>query len=173
MLLQQRMVILAAILSSADFFPISTFSKIKSGITSECQTVWIQIRPHTLSGLIFQRLSADEKIVGKSWITMDQYCFNITCLKRPLKRSRQNMFEERYSLTAGQKSTRLMQVKKYCRMLPWGILHYFGPAISYHLSLRPLFCLFLSGRFRQVLLYIFGTFTWVEPVLGSEGPDNE
>ena len=26
-------------------------------------------------------------------------------------------------------------------------------ALSYHLSLRPLFCLFLSGRFTQVLLY--------------------
>ena len=27
------------------------------------------------------------------------------------------------------------------------------PSLSYHLSLRPLFCLFLSGHLRQVLLY--------------------
>ena len=38
-------------------------------------------------------------------------------------------------------------------MLQESILQYFWPALSYHLSLRPLFCLFLSGHFRQVLLY--------------------
>ena len=32
------------------------------------------------------------------------------------------------------------------------ILQYFRPSLSYHWSLRPLFCLFLSGCFRQVLL---------------------
>ena len=30
---------------------------------------------------------------------------------------------------------------------------YFRPSLSYHLSLRSLFCLFLSGRLRPVLLY--------------------
>ena len=34
------------------------------------------------------------------------------------------------------------------------ILQYFRPSLSYNLSLRPLFCLFLSGRFTQVLLYV-------------------
>ena len=29
----------------------------------------------------------------------------------------------------------------------------FRLALSYHLSLQPMFCLFLSGRFTQVLLY--------------------
>ena len=33
------------------------------------------------------------------------------------------------------------------------ILQYFRPSLSYHLSLRSLFCLFLSGLFTQVLLY--------------------
>ena len=37
-------------------------------------------------------------------------------------------------------------------MLQESILQYFRPSISYHLSLRPLFSLFLSGRLRQVLL---------------------
>ena len=52
-------------------------------------------------------------------------------------------FHDRLSLNAGQ---------KYCRMLQECILQYFRPSFSYHLSLRPLFCLFLSGRLRQVLL---------------------
>ena len=38
-------------------------------------------------------------------------------------------------------------------MLKESILQYFRPSLSYHLSLRPLFCLFLSGSLRQVLLY--------------------
>ena len=45
---------------------------------------------------------------------------------------------------------------KYCRMLQKSILQYFQPSLSYHLSLRPLFCLFLSGCIRQILLYIEG-----------------
>ena len=36
------------------------------------------------------------------------------------------------------------------------ILQYFQPSLSYPLSLiRPLFCLFLSGRFTQGLLYVY------------------
>ena len=53
-------------------------------------------------------------------------------------------FQDQLSLTAGQ---------KYCRMLQASILQYFWPSLSYHLSLRPLFCLFLSGCLKQVLLY--------------------
>ena len=53
-------------------------------------------------------------------------------------------FKDRLSLNTGQ---------KYCRMLQESILQYFRPALSYHLSLRPLFCLFLRGRLRRVLLY--------------------
>ena len=37
-------------------------------------------------------------------------------------------------------------------MLSWSILQYFRPSLSYHLSLRPLLSLFLSGCLRQVLL---------------------
>ena len=54
-------------------------------------------------------------------------------------------FQDRLSLNAGQ---------KYCRMLQESILQYFRPSLRYHLSLRPLFCLFLGGRLRQVLLYV-------------------
>ena len=53
-------------------------------------------------------------------------------------------FQDQLLLNAGQ---------KYCRMLQESILQYFRPSLSYHLLLSPMFCLFFSGRFRQVLLY--------------------
>ena len=40
-------------LSSADFFQNHFFRKILSGISSECQTVWIQVKPDILLGLIW------------------------------------------------------------------------------------------------------------------------
>ena len=46
----------------------------------------------------------------------------------------------------------LMQVKSIAEGDKGSILQYFLPSISYHLSLRSLFCLFLSDRFTQVLL---------------------
>ena len=49
---------------------------------------------------------------------------------------------------------RLMQVKSIAEYSKGSILQYFRPSLSYYLSLRSFFCLFLSGRFRQVLLYI-------------------
>ena len=45
--------ILHDFLPSAGFFQNQLFLKILSGILSECQTVWIQIRPDILSGLIW------------------------------------------------------------------------------------------------------------------------
>ena len=60
-----------------------------------------------------------------------------TCVKRPLKKT-ENWFSRPIIANAGQ---------KYYRM------QYLRPSLSYHLPLRSLFCLFLSGRFTQVLLY--------------------
>ena len=48
---------------------------------------------------------------------------------------------------------RLMQVKSITECSKGSILQSFRPSLSYHLLLRSLFCLFLSGRLRQVLLY--------------------
>ena len=45
-------VIFHAFLLSADLFQNQFFRKILSGIPSECQTVWIQIRPDIVSGLL-------------------------------------------------------------------------------------------------------------------------
>ena len=47
---------------------------------------------------------------------------------------------------------RLMQVKSIAECSKRSILQYFRPSLSYHLYLSPLFCLFLSGCLRQVLL---------------------
>ena len=47
---------------------------------------------------------------------------------------------------------RLMQIKSIAECSKGSILQYFRPSLTYHLSLRSLFCLILSGRFRQVLL---------------------
>ena len=54
-------------------------------------------------------------------------------------------FKDQLLFNAGQ---------KYCRMLQESILQYFRPSLSYHLSLRSLIPLFLSGRLRQILLYL-------------------
>ena len=51
---------------------------------------------------------------------------------------------------------RLMQVKSIAECSKGGILQNVRPSLSYHLSLISVFCLFLSYRFTQVLLY--GTF---------------
>ena len=58
-----------------------------------------------------------------------------------------------------------MQVKSIAEYSKGSI--YFRPSLSYHLPLRPLFCLFLSGRLRQVLLYIshFRSFIFSPDVL--------
>ena len=51
----------------------------------------------------------------------------------------------------------LMHVKSIVECSNGRILQYFRPSLSYHLPLRPLFCLFLSGRLKQVLnILIFG-----------------
>ena len=60
--------------------------------------------------------------------------YNQTCVKRPLSKRPKNSFQDQLSLNAGQ---------KHC------ILQYFRPSLSYHLSLRSLFCQYLSGRFTQ------------------------
>ena len=47
---------------------------------------------------------------------------------------------------------RLMQVKSIAECSKGSILQYFWSSLSYVSSFRSLFCLFLSGRLRQVLL---------------------
>ena len=64
--------IFSLFMSSADFFQNQLFHKILSGIPSEWQTVWIQIRPDFLSGLIWVQTvcKGDQQTaqVGKEFI---------------------------------------------------------------------------------------------------------
>ena len=50
-----------------------------------------------------------------------------------------------------------MQVKSIAECSKGSILQYFRPSLSYRLSLRSLFCLVLSSRFTQALLYLLCT----------------
>ena len=63
--------------------------------------------------------------------------YSKTCLKRPLKKEHQNWFSRPISFNAAQ---------KYCRMKHSVILL---PSLSYHLSLRPLVCLFFEWPFKS------------------------
>ena len=46
-----------------------------------------------------------------------------------------------------------MKVQSIAECSPWSILQYFWPALSDNGSWKPIFWLFESGRFTQVLLY--------------------
>ena len=65
---------------------------------------------------------------------------------------------------------RLMLVKSIAECTKGSILQYFRPSLSYHLSLKSLFCLFFSGCLRQVLLYLCSLAGWIEhyPVANPE-----
>ena len=64
---------------------------------------------------------------------------------------------------------RLMQVKSIAEGSKGSILQYFRPSLSYHVSLRSLFYLFLSGHFTQALLYgpIFQMYFSIAPKLSG------
>ena len=70
------------------------------------------------------------------------YVYSKICRSRPLKKKTKNGYQGQLSLNADQ---------KYCRMLEESVSAILSTFIL-HLSLRPLFCLFLTGRLRQVLL---------------------
>ena len=71
--------------------------------------------------------------------------YSKTCVKRPLSKRQKLVFNAKYCL---------MQVKSIAECPKRCILQYSWPLLSYHLSLRSLFCLFLSGRFTHVLFYL-------------------
>ena len=81
--------------------------------------------------------------------TIRVYYYSKTCLKRPLKHNTKIFFQYPLSLDAGQKYC-IAEYSKGC------ILQYVRPSLIYNFPIRPLFCLFLSGRSRQVILYING-----------------
>ena len=84
-------------------------------------------------------------LARKSFRVLTSYMYSKTCLKRPLSKRPKMGFQDQLSLNAGQ---------KYCRMLQGEHSAILRPALSYHIALRPLFCLFLRGRLRQVSPYV-------------------
>ena len=48
-----------------------------------------------------------------------------------------------------------MKVERNAECSPWSILHYIWPAFNDNWSWKPIFGLFESGRFRQVLLQYY------------------
>ena len=89
------------------------------------------------------------------------YVYSKTCVKQQLSNSQKIGFQDQFLLNAGQ---------MYCRCSKGSILQNFRPSLSYHLSLRSLFCLFLSGRFTQVLLYLYFLAIAMVISYGSEEP---
>ena len=74
--------------------------------------------------------------------------YSKTCVKRSLSKRPKISFQDQLSLNVEN----LMQVKSIAECSNGSILQYFRHSLSYHLSLRSLLCLLLSGRFTQVLM---------------------
>ena len=70
--------------------------------------------------------------------------YSKTCLKRPIKKNTKIGFQDRLSLNAGQ---------KYCRMLQGEHSAILSTFIKLQFVIK-IFVLYMSGRLRQVLLYI-------------------
>ena len=110
----------------------------------------ILMKYHTLFLLktrgMSQKLLSAAVTIGALRVNRSFFAYNIKpVLSGHSKKGRLVIgFNDQLSLNADQ---------KYCRMLQESILQYFQHSLSYYLSFRPLFCLFLSGHLRWVLLY--------------------
>ena len=69
--------------------------------------------------------------------------YSKTCVKRPLSKDRKIVFQGQLLLYAGQKYCRMLQGEHSAMLLTF---------IKLPVVIKILFCLFLSGRFTQVLL---------------------
>ena len=77
------------------------------------------------------------------------YIYDVECTVKPVLSGHSNRkpkigFQDRLSLNAGNAEV--------------------GPSLSCHLSLRSLFCIFLSALLRQVLLYIYLGIFYMSPL---------
>ena len=82
------------------------------------------------------------------YFKVSKYMYNKTCVKQLLK-NRQNKLWN-ILMTTGS----LMNVKSIAECSLWSILQYFWPALSDGWSWKPIFCLFESSCFTQILLYM-------------------
>ena len=83
---------------------------------------------------------------GVTLVRISNFKFSKTCVNLPLSKRLKIGFRSRPIIAKCR--SKVLQKQG-------SILQYFRPSLSYHLRLRSLFCLFLSGRFTQVLLYVF------------------
>ena len=96
---------------------------------------------HSQGYQVFKSTHPTVKAFGFRW----NHQYSKTCVKRPLSKGQNWVSRPIIALCRS----------KVLQNAPKGsILQYVWPSLSYHLSLRSLYCLFLSGRFTQVLLYI-------------------
>ena len=72
--------------------------------------------------------------------------YSKTCIKRPFSKRPKIGFQDQLSLNAGQ---------KYCRMLQEEHSAIISTFIKLPFVTKSLFCLFLSGCFTQVILYLY------------------
>ena len=84
------------------------------------------------------------------------WIYSKTCLKRPLSKRPNLVFKTDY---------RLMQVKSIAECSKGSILQSFGPSLSYHLALRPLFCLFFEWPLKTGFTIILKLFLSLFPQL--------
>ena len=78
---------------------------------------------------------------GRDTRTYSKTCVQTATFKKYQKKYQKLVFKTDYGL---------MEVKSIAECCKGSILQYFRPSLSYYLSLRSLFCLFLSSRLRQV-----------------------
>ena len=77
--------------------------------------------------------------------------YSKTCVKWPLSKRPKIGFRDQLSLNAGQSIA-------VCSK--GSVLQYFGPSLSYHLSLISLVCLFLSGLLYRICQKYSDRFAW-------------
>ena len=105
---------------------------------------WLHKKPADLDLHCFQQSvkSFEKKLYSQCAYKI--YYYSKTCIKWPLSKLPKLVFKTIYCL---------MQVKSIAECSKGSILQYFRPSLNYQLLSKFLFCLFLSGRFTQVLLY--------------------
>ena len=89
-------------------------------------------------------ISVGKKENESDYILLSKVQYSKTCVNWPLSKRQKISFQDQLSLN---------EVKSIAECSKGSILQYFRPSLGYHLSLRSLFCLCLSGRLTQVLLY--------------------
>ena len=149
------------------------FLSLKGGCTGSSESTLVKMphcwKSHAATHIIFTLISIQlvpikqgktrpcstffKQQTHRSWFTLIAFSTPYQVVKSTVKPVLSGHSKRRPKLVF-ETDYHLMQVKSIAECSKRSILQYFRPLISYHLSLTSLFCLFLSGRLRQVLLYL-------------------